>query len=58
MNTAMHRAALPDDDPAQLADPAVVAEAIAHLAGGAVDPGQARLEASSVLAATGAGTAG
>lgn len=50
MDTAMHRAALPEDDPAQLADPITVAEAVAHLAESTTDPGQDRLEAATVLA--------
>ena len=49
MNTAMHRAALPDDDPAQLADPAEVAEVFVELAAGSIDPGAGRLEAPELL---------
>ena len=50
MDTAMHRAALPDDDPTQLTDPITVAEAVAYLAQSTIDPGQERLQAASVLA--------
>jgi NAD(P)-dependent dehydrogenase (short-subunit alcohol dehydrogenase family) len=47
MDTGMHRAALPDDDPASLARPEDVAEAFVRLAaGGAVPP---RLEARELL---------
>jgi len=49
MNTAMHHAALPEDDPASLADPTQVAEAFVELATGGVDPGVGRLEASELL---------
>jgi NAD(P)-dependent dehydrogenase (short-subunit alcohol dehydrogenase family) len=49
MNTDMHRAALPDDDPADLADPTDVAEAFVELATGSIDPGIGRLEASELL---------
>jgi NAD(P)-dependent dehydrogenase (short-subunit alcohol dehydrogenase family) len=49
MNTAMHRAALPEDDPAGLADPAQVAEAFVELATGSIDPGAGRLEAAELL---------
>jgi NAD(P)-dependent dehydrogenase (short-subunit alcohol dehydrogenase family) len=49
MNTDMHRAALPDDDPADLADPTDVAEAFVELATGSIDPGTGRLEASELL---------
>jgi NAD(P)-dependent dehydrogenase (short-subunit alcohol dehydrogenase family) len=49
MNTDMHRAALPDDDPADLADPTEVAEAFVELATGSIDPGTGRLEASELL---------
>src|SRR5258708_4115379 len=38
MNTAMHRAAVPEGDPASLADPADIAEAFMVLATGQVDP--------------------
>jgi NAD(P)-dependent dehydrogenase (short-subunit alcohol dehydrogenase family) len=48
MNTAMHRAALPEDDPAQLSDPTDVAEAFVDLATGGVAPGS-RLEAAELL---------
>ena len=48
MNTDMHRAALPDDDPAELADPTEVAEAFVELATGRVDPAAGRLEASKL----------
>ena len=48
MNTAMHRAALPEDDPAQLSDPTDVAEAFVDLATGTVAPGS-RLEATELL---------
>jgi NAD(P)-dependent dehydrogenase (short-subunit alcohol dehydrogenase family) len=48
MNTAMHRAALPEDDPAQLSDPTDVAEAFVDLATGTVAPGS-RLEAAELL---------
>jgi NAD(P)-dependent dehydrogenase (short-subunit alcohol dehydrogenase family) len=48
MNTAMHRAALPEDDPAQLSDPTEVAEAFVDLATGRVAPGS-RLEAAELL---------
>jgi NAD(P)-dependent dehydrogenase (short-subunit alcohol dehydrogenase family) len=49
MNTAMHRAALPDDDPAELGDPAEVAEVFVELAAGSIDAGAERLEASELL---------
>ena len=49
MNTAMHRAAVPEDDPAGLADPALVAEAFVELARGEIDPSAGRLEASELL---------
>jgi NAD(P)-dependent dehydrogenase (short-subunit alcohol dehydrogenase family) len=49
MNTAMHRAALPEDDPASLADCTQVAEAFVELATGGIDPGAGRLEASELL---------
>ena len=48
MSTAMHRAALPEDDPAQLSNPADVAEAFVELATGTVATGT-RLEASELL---------
>jgi len=47
MDTDMHRAALPDDDPAALARPEDVAEAFVRLAGGAAAP--PRVEASELL---------
>ena len=50
MNTAMHRAAAPDDDPAELADPVEIAEAFVELATGRVDPGLGRLTATELLA--------
>jgi NAD(P)-dependent dehydrogenase (short-subunit alcohol dehydrogenase family) len=49
MNTAMHRAAVPDDDPAELGDPAAVAEVFVELAAGRIDPGAGRLEAPELL---------
>jgi NAD(P)-dependent dehydrogenase (short-subunit alcohol dehydrogenase family) len=49
MNTAMHRAAVPEDDPASLADPANIAEAFVELATGRVDPGVGRIEATQLL---------
>lgn len=49
MNTAMHRAALPDDDPAELGDPTEVAEVFVELAAGSIDPGAGRLEAPELL---------
>ncbi len=49
MNTAMHRAAVPEGDPASLADPADIAEAFVVLATGQVDPGLGRLEATELL---------
>ncbi len=51
MDTAMHRAALPDDDPRSLGDPQEVAEAFVLLAAGgaAGKPGE-RVEARSLLA--------
>jgi hypothetical protein len=48
MNTEMHRAALPDDDPAELLDPAEVAEAFLAIAAGDVPQPEGRLEAASV----------
>jgi NAD(P)-dependent dehydrogenase (short-subunit alcohol dehydrogenase family) len=48
MNTAMHRAALPEDDPADLLDPADVAEAFLAVAAGDVPPAADRLEASAI----------
>ena len=50
MNTEMHRAALPDDDPADLLDPARVAEAFVSIAAGAVPMTGGRVEASQVPA--------
>jgi NAD(P)-dependent dehydrogenase (short-subunit alcohol dehydrogenase family) len=61
MNTAMHRAALPDEDPAGLADPADVAEAVLALVTGEVVPDTVRVEASEILRAlptVGAGAPG
>ena len=49
MRTAMHAAALPDDDPAGLADPVEVAEAFVALAAGDVPAGGDRVEAADVL---------
>jgi NAD(P)-dependent dehydrogenase (short-subunit alcohol dehydrogenase family) len=50
MDTAMHRAALPDDDPAQLARPEDVAESFVLLAGpDAPAPAEARLEAAALI---------
>jgi NAD(P)-dependent dehydrogenase (short-subunit alcohol dehydrogenase family) len=51
MNTDMHRAADPEADPAQLLDPADVAEAFLAIAAGDVPQPVGRLEAASVLAA-------
>jgi NAD(P)-dependent dehydrogenase (short-subunit alcohol dehydrogenase family) len=52
MDTAMHRAALPDDDPAALLDPATVAPVIADLLAGLIEaPNGARLRAPVLLAA-------
>ncbi|MGI8609420.1 MAG: SDR family NAD(P)-dependent oxidoreductase [Candidatus Dormibacteria bacterium] len=59
MNTAMHLAALPDDDPAGLADPADVAEALLTILNGEFTPDTVRVEASQVVVPTrrrGAGT--
>ncbi len=50
MDTAMHRAAIPDADPAELADPERVAEAFVRLAGDDGTELGERLEASSLLA--------
>jgi len=47
MDTEMHRAALPDDDPAQLARPEDVAEAFVRLA--AAGTAESRLEARELL---------
>ena len=52
MNTAMHLAALPDDDVAGLADPADVAEAILAIISGEFEPQTVRVEASSVTPTT------
>jgi len=49
MNTDMHRAALPDDDPAELLDPADVAEAFLAIAVGDVPAAEGRLEATAIL---------
>ena len=52
MDTAMHRAALPEDDLAALIDPATVAPALVGLAAGEVDaPSGARVRAADLLAA-------
>jgi NAD(P)-dependent dehydrogenase (short-subunit alcohol dehydrogenase family) len=52
MDTAMHRAALPEDDPAALLEPATVAPALVDLATGTFEaPNGARLRASEILAA-------
>ncbi|HEV1996922.1 MAG TPA: SDR family oxidoreductase [Candidatus Dormibacteraeota bacterium] len=48
MNTGMHRAALPDDDPAGLTDPTDVAEALVTLINGEFTPDAVRVEASQV----------
>jgi NAD(P)-dependent dehydrogenase (short-subunit alcohol dehydrogenase family) len=58
MNTAMHRAALPDDDPAGLADPADVAEAFVALITGEVIPDTVRVEASDIIRSLPAVSAG
>ena len=51
MDTAMHRAALPDDDPATLLDPATVAPALVDLVAGDLDvPSGARVRAADLLA--------
>ncbi|MDP9326259.1 MAG: SDR family oxidoreductase [Candidatus Dormibacteraeota bacterium] len=49
MNTEMHRAALPEDDPAELLNPADVAEAFVAIAAGDVPQPEGRLEATTVL---------
>src|SRR5258708_9603220 len=49
INTDMHRAAVPEDDPASLADPANIAEAFVALATGAIDTALGRLEAIQLL---------
>jgi len=51
MDTAMHRAALPEDDPASLLDPAYSAEAFVRLA--LADPGTDRVRATDLLAPAG-----
>ncbi|MEA2683274.1 MAG: hypothetical protein QOK05_1602 [Chloroflexota bacterium] len=51
MNTEMHRAALPDDDPAGLADPVEVAEAFVALITGEVVPDGVRVEAADIIRA-------
>ncbi|HEV3231021.1 MAG TPA: SDR family oxidoreductase [Candidatus Dormibacteraeota bacterium] len=52
MDTAMHRAALPEDDPASLANPVEVAEAFVLLAAGLADvPSGTRTSAAEILAA-------
>jgi hypothetical protein len=48
MNTTMHLAALPDDDPAGLSDPADVAEALVAIIRGDFVPGAARVEVADV----------
>lgn len=48
MDTAMHRAALPEDDPASLLDPAYSAEAFVRLA--VSDPAADRVRATELLA--------
>lgn len=52
MDTAMHRAAIPDADPAELSDPERVAEAFVRLAGDDGAELGERLEAGSLLAET------
>jgi NAD(P)-dependent dehydrogenase (short-subunit alcohol dehydrogenase family) len=49
MNTEMHRAALPEDDPADLLNPADVAEAFVAIAAGLVPQPEGRLAATTVL---------
>lgn len=51
MDTAMHRAALPEEDPASLLDPAYSAEAFVRLA--VSDPGTVRVRAIELLALAG-----
>jgi len=51
MDTAMHRAALPEDDPASLLDPAYSAEAFVRLA--LSDPAADRVRATELLAPAG-----
>jgi NAD(P)-dependent dehydrogenase (short-subunit alcohol dehydrogenase family) len=48
MNTAMHRAALPEDDPLELGNPTDVAEVFVDLAAGTIPTGS-RLEAPELL---------
>ena len=56
MNTAMHRAALPEDDPATLLDPATVAPAIVDLVTGRVQVANgARVRAPDLIAARSSG---
>jgi NAD(P)-dependent dehydrogenase (short-subunit alcohol dehydrogenase family) len=56
MDTAMHRAALPQDDPAGLLDPATVAPVAADLLTGRIAaPNGARLRAPDLLAARSSG---
>lgn len=51
MDTAMHRAALPEDDPASLLDPATVAPVLADLLTGRISaPNGTRLRATDLLA--------
>lgn len=52
MNTDMHRAALPEDDPASLADPVQVAEAFVGVAAGEVPMTGERMEAAELLKVT------
>lgn len=52
MDTAMHRLALPDDDPAGLTDPADVAEALVTLISGEFVPDAVRVEAAQVSPST------
>jgi len=53
MNTRMHAEAVPEADPATLADPAAVAERIVSLVRGAeIFPSGARVEASAVAMAS------
>jgi hypothetical protein len=53
MDTDMHRAALPDDDPAALARPEDVAEAFVRLAAGVTAAVPPRLEARDLLEVAG-----
>jgi len=57
MNTAMHLAALPDDDPAGLSDPADIAEALMTIITGDFVPDTVRVEASQVTPSTARRTA-